>query len=165
MTEEEYNRQGQITLQLPPDAPGPWHISVVARGRTATGEVVHSPGLEPTAQTVVTGPNPEVTVAYTLRRPLRFTRRKGSVVFRTEPPGLAVPPTVLVGHPRTVPLSFDDGETLAHFPAAQDGARFELPPGVDLRKVRARIFPDPRTEPDGLGPVRFRHPETDATRV
>jgi hypothetical protein len=76
-----------------------------------------------------------------------------------------VPPTVLVTHPRTVPLSADDGQAVARFPAASDGSTFELPPGVNLRGVRVRLFADPLAEPDTLHPVSFRHPEPDVTRV
>jgi len=162
--ESDYSRQGQHTITLPPDRDRPWHVAVYALG-TVDGQPVSSPGQEPTARTIVPGPNPEFIVSYVLRRPQRLPRRRGSVTFRTEPPGAAVPPTVLVTHPRTVPLSADDGQTVARFPAASDGASFELPPGTNLRRVRARIFADPAAEPDALWPVRFRHPEADATRV
>jgi len=161
--EADYARQGRHTLRLPPDNPGPWHVAVYALA-AVDGQPVTSPGTEPTARTVVVGPHPEVTVAYTFRR-ARLTGRARAVAFRTEPPGSAVPPTVLVTHPRTVPLSADDGTIAAGFPAAADGATFPLPAGVDLRRVRARIFADPRAEPDQLAPIRLRHPEAGATRV
>jgi hypothetical protein len=161
--EVDYGRQGRHTLMLPTSAPGPWHVAVYALSM-ADGQPVTSPGTEPTARTVVPGPNPEVTVSYAFRRG-RLTGRKASVTFRTEPPGSPIPPTVLVTHSRTVPLSADDGTLVAEFPASQDGATFPLPSGVNLSRSRARIFADPRAEPDGLPPIRLRHPEAGATRV
>jgi len=113
---------------------------------------------------VVPGPNPEVTVSYTLRRP-SFPGRTWSLTFRTDPIGSAIPPTALVVHPRTVPLSADDGEIVARFPAATDGETFTIPPTVDLARRRARIFADPHADPDGVPPIRLRHPEGGATRV
>ena len=43
-----------------------------------------SPGLEPTAATILPGPNPEVTVSYVLKRPW-FPGLPWWVTFRTEP--------------------------------------------------------------------------------
>ena len=162
--EAEYARQGHYTITLPPDRDQICHLAVFALA-TVDSQPVSSPGLEPTARTVVPGPNPELTVTYSLRRPHRLIGRRGSVTFRTEPPGEAIPPTVLVTHARTVPLSADDGQTVARFPAASDGATFELPPGTNLRRVKARIFADPAVGPEALWPLCFRHPESDATRV
>jgi hypothetical protein len=161
--EADYIRQGRHTLRLPSADGSPWHIAVYALS-TVDGQPVTSPGSEPTARTVVPGPNPEVTVAYTIRR-ARLGRRRWSVAFHTEPPGSLIPPTVLVTHPRTVPLSSDDGTIVTGFPAAHDGESFPVPPGVNLALNRARIFADPRVDPDGLPPIRLRHPEADATRV
>src|SRR5262249_21589106 len=121
-------------------------------------------GAEPTCRTVLPGPHPEVIVAYTLRPP-RFPGQRWSVTFRTEPPGSAIPPTALVVHPRTVPLSADDGEIVDQFPASRDGASFKIRPKVNPALHRARVFADPRSDPDGLAPIRLRHPEAGATRV
>jgi hypothetical protein len=159
----DYSRQGLHTITLPVGEPGPWHVAVYALA-SVDGDPVVSPGLEPSARTVVPGPNSEVSVSYVLRRS-RFPRSRWSLVFQTEPSGASIPPTVLVTHPRTVPLSADDGECIAQFPATTDGARFDLPNGVNLARVRARVFADPRNEPDSLTSVRLRHPESDATRV
>src|SRR5262249_54536631 len=68
-----------------------------------------SPGIEPSAATVLASSHPEVTVIYSLKRPW-LPGFPWSVVFRTEPAGAAVPPMVLVAHPRAVPLSVDDGQ-------------------------------------------------------
>jgi hypothetical protein len=87
------------------------------------------------------------------------------LTFRTEPAGAAIPPTALVAHPRTVPLSIDDGSIVAAFPAARDGASFPIDSGIDLAKQRARVFADPRSDPGGLTPIRLRHPEAGVTRV
>ena len=59
----------------------------------------------------------------------------------------------------------DDGEIVVRFPAATDGETFTIPPGVDLARQRARVFADPHADPDGLPPIRLRHPEGGATRV
>ena len=163
VSDEEYSRLGYFAITLPPGVPGPWHLAVFSVA-TVQGERVVSPGLDPTARTVVPGPNPEVTVSYTLRRP-GFAGRAWSLTFRTDPVGSTIPPTALVTHPRTVPLSADDGEIVVRFPAAQDGETFAIPSTVDLTRHRARIFADPHADPDGLPPIRLRHPEGGATRV
>jgi hypothetical protein len=163
VSDEEYSRLGYFAMTLPSGVPGPWHLAVFSEA-TVQGERVVSPGLDSSARTVVPGPNPEVTVSYTLRRP-GFPGRTWSLTFRTDPAGSPIPPTALVTHPRTVPLSPDDGEIAARFPAARDGETFAIPPVVDLARHRARIFADPHADPDGLPPIRLRHPEGGATRV
>jgi hypothetical protein len=183
----DYERQDCFTLTLPfhrPDQPGgqaaprvgeepnagaaqaesgPWHIRAYSIAEL-DGITSVSPGLDPTASTTVPGPHPEVTVSYVLKRPwLPFV--PWSVTFRTEPPGTAVPPMVLVAHPRTVPLSVEDGHIVARFPAGRDGACFPIRPSVKLSHHGARIFPDPSAPPDCVTPIRLRHPETGTTRV
>ena len=163
VSDEEYSRLGYFAITLPTGVPGPWHLAVFSVA-TVQGERVVSPGLDPSARTVVPGPNPEVTVSYILRRP-GFPGRAWSLTFRTDPVGSTIPPTALVAHPRTVPLSADDGEIVVRFPAATDGETFTIPPTVDLNRQRARVFADPHADPDGLPPIRLRHPEGGATRV
>jgi len=142
---------------------GPWHIRVYSV-IDLDGVRSISPGLEPTAAMVVPAPHPEVTVSYALKRPW-LPGLSWSVGFRTEPPGAAVPPMVLVVHPRAVPLSVDDGQIVAHFPSGRDGAHFPIRTSLNLAQHGARVFPDPNMEPDALIPIRLRHPETGATRV
>ena len=163
VSDEEYSRLGYFGMTLPPGVPGPWHLAVFSVA-TVQGERVVSPGLDPSARTVVPGPNPEVTVSYTLRRP-GFPGRPWSLTFRTDPANSPIPPTALVAHPRTVPLSADDGEIVFRIPAARDGETFTLPPTLDLTRRRARIYADPNADPDGLPPIRLRHPEGGATRA
>ncbi len=161
--ESEYARQGRYTLMLPTSEPGPWHVVVYAI-TSVDGQPVTSPGNEPSARTVVPGPNPEITVSYGFRRP-KLHRRSWSITFHTDPPNSKIPPTVVVTHPRTVPLSADDGTIVATFEAAQDGTTYALPDDVNLKRTRARVFADPRVNPDGLPPIRLVHPEAGATRV
>jgi len=161
--ETEYSRLGYHAIQLPPQAAGPWHLSVRSVAQVE-GAVVVSAGLEPTAKTIVTGSHPDVTVSYHLRAP-RFPGRPWSITFRTEPAGASIPPMAMVVHPRTVPLTVDDGEIIDQFPASRDGATFRIRPKSSLSPRRARVFPDPLAAPDGLAPVRLKHPETDETRV
>ena len=168
--DDEYSRLGYCAITLPTTHPagtggvaGPWHLAVFAVA-VVGGEEIVSPGLDPSARTVLPGPNPEVTVAYTWRRP-SFVGRSWSLTFHTDPTGSAVPPTALVTHPRTVPLSADDGAIVARFPAALDGATFTVPAIPDLTRGRARIFADPTADPAGQAPVRFRHPETGTARA
>jgi hypothetical protein len=161
--EGQYSRQGYYSLSLPSSDGKHWHIAVYAVA-TVEGERVVSPGLDASARTVVPGPHPEVTVSYAFRRS-RIPGRPWSLTFRTEPAGKPIPPTALVAHPRTVPLSVDDGEIVAHFPSSQDGATFAIRSRVDLSKHRARVFADPHAEPDSLPPIRLRHPESGGTRA
>jgi hypothetical protein len=146
----------------PKDA-SPWHIRVYSI-ITADGVRSVSPGMEPTAATILPGPNPEVTVSYVLKRPW-LPGLPWWVKFRTEPAGMSVPPMVLIANPRAVPLSVDDGQIVAHFPAGSDGARFPIRPTVNLSLHGGRIFIDPHVEPDALTPIRLRHPETGVTRL
>jgi hypothetical protein len=161
--EGQYGRQGRFTLALPEGEEHPWHVRVYSVA-SINGEEVVSPGLEASAAVVVPGPNPEVTVSYSFRRS-SFPGRAWTLTFRTEPPGAAIPPTALVVHPRTLPLSLDDGAIVAEFPAARDGATFPIDSGIDLAKHRARVFADPRTGPEDLPPIRLHHPEAGVTRV
>jgi hypothetical protein len=142
---------------------GPWHIRVYSVIELDGSRAI-SPGLEPSAATILPGPNPEVTVSYMLKRPW-LPGLPWSVVFRTEPPGSAVPPMVLVAHHRAVPLSVDDGQILAHFPAGRDGAQIRIRTPLRLSQYGTRVFPDPNVEPDALVPIRLRHPESGTTRV
>jgi hypothetical protein len=146
-----------------PKAVGPWHIRVYSIF-TADGVRSISPGLEPTATTILPGPNPEITVSYVLKRPW-LPGLPWSVTFRTEPAGKSVPRMVLVAHPRAVPLSVDDGQIVANFPPARDGAQLRIRPSVKLSVHGSRIFVDPNVEPDALAPIRLCHPETGTTRV
>ena len=166
--DDEYSRLGQFAITLPtPTEPGgegagPWHLAVFAVA-VIGGEEVVSPGLDPSARTILTGANPEITVAYTWRRP-GLVGRTWSLTFQTDPPGSPIPPMALVTHPRTVPLAADDGTIIARFPASSDGASFTVAPVHELAQGRARIFNDPTADPTGLPPTRFRHPDA-TTRV
>jgi hypothetical protein len=141
----------------------PWHIRVYSV-IDLDGVCSISPGLDPSAATVSPGPHPEVTISYFLKRPW-LPGFPWSLGFRTEPAGAIVPPMVLVAHPRAVPLSVDDGQIVAHFPSGRDGVHFPIRTSLKLSEYGARVFPDPNVEPDGLQPIRLRHPETGATRV
>ena len=100
---------------------GPWHIRVYSVAEW-DGVRSLSPGLEPSAATILPGPHPEVTVSYALKRPW-LPGAPWSLTFRTEPAGATTPPLVVVAHPRAVPLSVDDGQIVARVPAACDGIR------------------------------------------
>jgi hypothetical protein len=161
--ENEYSRLGYFAVTLPAEDAGPWHLSVRSVAQVE-GEAVVSAGLEPSARTIVATSHPDVTVAYHLRAP-RIPGRPWSITFRTEPEGAVIPPMAMVVHPRTVPLTVDDGEIIDQFPASRDGATFRIRPRLNRSPRRARVFLDPSAAPDGLSPVRLKHPETDETRV
>ncbi|WZO96935.1 hypothetical protein EP7_003943 [Isosphaeraceae bacterium EP7] len=163
VSEGEYSRQGYQTLTLPTAIAGPWHLAVFSL-MSSDGERLVSPGLEPTARTIVPGPNPEVTVSYTLRKG-GFPGRPWSLLFRTDPAGSTIPPTAIVAHPRTIPLSVDDGEIVARLPATRDGASFPIPTTIDLARHLARVFPDPAADPESQAPIRLRHPDAGQTRA
>jgi hypothetical protein len=161
--EVDYSRVGYHAMTLLPSDRGPWHITVYALS-SVDDQLVVSPGLDLSSRTTILGLNQEVTLAYSFDRK-RLAGRRWFVTFRTEPPSSPIPATVLVSHPRTVPLSADDGTIVGEFPASRDGASFPLPDGVNLGKVRVRIFPDPRVALDSQSPIRLRHPEAGGTRV
>ena len=165
VNEADYSRQGHLALTLPVEAlgGGAWHLAVFSVA-VVDGHRLVSPGLQPTARTVVPGPNPEITVAYTLHRPT-FPGRPWSITFQTEPPGSAVPPMALVSHPRTIPLSSDDGQIIERFPACRDGATFPVRHRLELARHLARLFTDPAADPASLPPIRLRHPESAGTRA
>lgn len=163
VNDAEYSRLGYHALTLPTSPPGPWHLAVYSL-TGVDGSTVASPGLEPSAHTVVPGPHPEITVSYTLRPP-GFGGRTWSVGLRTDPPGASTPPLALVAHARAVPLSAEDGEVVAHFPAAADGSTFRFRARAEFAGQQARLFVDPRAAPDGVAPIRLRHPEARGTRV
>ena len=144
---------------------GRWHIRVYSISER-DGNRALSPGLEPTAATVLPGPHADLTVSYTLSRPrLPIPGLPWSIAFRTEPAGSVLPPLVVVAHPRAVPLAADDGQVIARFPAVRDGDRFPIRAPFNLSRYGVRVFPDPSLPPDELPPIRFRHPETGSTRV
>ena len=118
---------------------GPWYIRVFSV-LNLDGVRSISPGLEPTAATVLPGPHPEVTVSYVLKRPW-IPGLPWSLSFRTDPPGTAIPPMVLVAHQRVVPLSVDDGQIVARFPSGGDGAAFPVRIPPKLPRQHARVFP------------------------
>jgi hypothetical protein len=179
----EYDRQDCFTLSLPlsgsqtppgpsqsapPSEPpvsqgGPWHIRVYSIAEL-DGVRTISPGLEPSAALTLSMPRQEVTVSYVVKRPW-FAGLPWSLTFRTDPPGRSLPPMVLVAHPRTVPLSVDDGHIVHRFPAAHDGAHIRVRIPWNLSQHGARVFLDPTVEPDALAPIRLHHPESSTTRV
>lgn len=159
----EYSRQGFFAWNLPASPRGPWHLRVYTVA-IVDGFRVVSTGIEPTAKTILPGPHPEVTVSYKLRPP-RFPRRTWTISFWTDPPGSPIPPTALVAHHRTVPLSVEDGQIVDRFPAAHDGQSFPIQGSLRLRTERARIFPDPHADPEGMAPIRIQHPDVEGTRV
>jgi hypothetical protein len=159
-----HSANGTATTAEPasPDG-GAWHIRVYSLAES-DGARISSPGEEPSAATILPGPRPEVTVSYTLKRPW-LPGAPWSLTFRTEPADATTPPLVVVAHPRTVPLSVDDGQIIARLPAAGDGTRVSIPGRFRLNGHGVRVFPDPNVPPDSLRPIRFRHPETGPTRV
>ncbi|MDR3622275.1 MAG: fibronectin type III domain-containing protein [Paludisphaera borealis] len=183
VTRAEYDRFGSWLFHLPassPDEPsdfelhpadgGPlpprlahWHVRVYSVA-DLDGATCLSPGLEPSAETVVPGPHPEITVAYQLKRPW-LPGRPWSVSMRTDPPGASVPPMVVVANARAVPLSAEDGDVVARLPAGRDGASHPIPADPRLAFLGLRAFVDPGYDPDALFPIRLRHPEAGATRV
>jgi hypothetical protein len=129
------------------------------------GEQVVSTGLEPTCRTVIPGPNPEITLRYQFKRP-RLPGRRWTLVIHTDPPAMTVPGMALVSHPRTVPLSIDDGEIVARFPEGRDAQEFPIPANPQiLKRSRLRLFPDPHSTTATSPPIRVRHPDAEGTRV
>jgi tetratricopeptide (TPR) repeat protein len=163
VSEADYLRKGYVALDLPRSQAGPWHIRIY--GLTLIdGGLATSPGLDPTAHTQISGPLAEVTLSYSIRRP-RLPGRPWTITYHTNPPDSPIPPTILVHNTRTVPLGVDDGEVIERFPASRDGVAFTVRPRKGLSSSNLRIFADPATPPDEQLPLRFRHPESERTRV
>ena len=163
VTEAQYSERGFAALDLPEVGAGPTEIVVFGMAER-DGTVFHSPGLEPSARARIPGPLAEIAVSYTIRRP-RIPGRPWSILLRTEPPRAPLPPLVLVGHPRTVPLNAEDGEVLEHLPSCRGGDQFRIRPKRSAPEVRLRLFLDPSTPPDQLSPVRLKHPEVESARL
>ncbi len=160
----ERSVNGTTTASSPTSSDGgPWHIRVYSVAESDGGRVL-SPGLEPSAATILAAPRPEVTVSYALKRPW-LPGAPWSLTFRTEPADAITPPLVVVAHPRAVPLSVDDGQIVARLPAARDGTRVPIAGRFRSSGHGIRVFPDPNVPPDSLTPIRFRHPEMGTTRV
>jgi hypothetical protein len=159
----DYAKVGSFALTLPTTQPGSWHVAtygvVVLEGRE-----VESAGVDPDSRTTVRGPSSEVSVSYDLKPP-GLLRRSWSVILRTDPPGATVPPLALVTHPRSVPLTVDDGEIVATFPGSRDGTTFSIDGKVVISRDHSRLFADPKADLVGLPPIVLRHPEAVPTRV
>ncbi|WP_165229130.1 hypothetical protein [Aquisphaera insulae] len=128
------------------------------------GELAFSAGHEPSATTTVPGPHPEITIRYALKRPW-LPGRPWSLTLSTEPPGEPIPPMVLVANLRAIPLSTEDGEVIARFPAGRDGASHPIRTAFPLGRSGVRAFIDPLADPASIPPIRLRHPEDGATRA
>jgi hypothetical protein len=184
VTCEEYDRMGAWAVSLPRpelDEPsdfelepaggaeaarlpaGRWHATAYSVVAVEGGSLL-SPGLDPTATIAIPGPDPEVTLSYALKRPW-MPGRRWSLSVHTEPAGAAVPPLVLVANPRAIPLSADDGEVVARWPASKDGATHLIRTELDLSRSGVRAFLDPTADPGSLPPIRIRHPESGLTRA
>ncbi|WP_165071715.1 J domain-containing protein [Paludisphaera rhizosphaerae] len=169
---DDYQRAGSWILNAPTPAgaeptasPGAnhWHVRVYAQD-ASDGALLHSPGVEPSAETVAPGPHPEITLSYQWKRSW-FPGRPWTLTVRTEPPGAEVPPLVVVANSRAVPVSVEDGEVVARLPAGRDGVSHSVPPDPRLTEDGVRAFLDPGRDPDVIPPIRIRHPETGRTRV
>jgi hypothetical protein len=163
VSELDYSRRGFTPLDLPPGEVAPYHLSVYSLAEVE-GQLLSSPGAEPTARTIVPGPLPEVSVSYAIRRP-RLPGRSWMLSLQTDPEGSPVPPMVLVAHPRTVPLTADDGEVIESIPASRGGDSFRIPAASRVSSHRLRLFVDPNLPIDQISPIRLRHPEAERTRV
>ncbi|MEW4567349.1 hypothetical protein AB1L88_05725 [Tautonia sp. JC769] len=163
VSELEYSRSGYAPLDLPEGDLAAYHITIYSVCEV-DGQSRLSPGLEPTARTVVPGPVPEISLSYTLRRP-RLASRSWTLSLVSDPPTAPIPPLVLVGHPRTVPLSADDGVILAEFPSSRGGDSFRFVPDSRASSCRLRLFVHPNAPADEIAPIRLRHPEAERTRV
>lgn len=130
----ELEERGVVTIDLPAEQAGrAWHVVAYAaiwRG----GSLWTSDG-----QTARVRVEPlrsgRVVVWYRLVGSVGGKR--WSIRLRTEPPGSAIGPTVLVAAPRLLPLRPTEGQTVARFPAGRDGARYEFEAaGLASRKIR-----------------------------
>ena len=146
----------------PVDA-GPWHIRVYS---VIDGDGVRSisPGLEPTAATILPGPNPDVTVSYAAEAPLAAGLAVvGCLSHRaarqlTSPRWWSWRTTVGCHCPlrtaRSSPVSPPDAM----------GTSFQFAPSSTSPGKAFVSSRTPRSEPQMLVPIVLRHPEAAAPR-
>lgn len=158
-----YQELDSFAWTLPQEEARPWHV-VVLVCRVHEGRQMVSPGMEFGCRVQVSGQPSEVEVSYTLTPP-SLLRRAWSIAFRTDPPGLPIPPLVVVAHPRTIPVSHDDGDVMARLPAGQDRDQHQFRARRSLAKGGIRVFADPRADSNSVCPIRLRHPDAEAPRV
>ena len=139
VSREDYDRAGAWTVTLPAELDQPSDFELepsgdasrqaareplacdgVQRGR-GRGSSLLSPRARSHRDDRHPRPPPEVTLSYALKRPW-LPGRPWSLFVKTEPPGATVPPLVLIANPRAIPLSADDGDVVARWPASKDGA-------------------------------------------
>jgi hypothetical protein len=163
VTDRDYAESGGCEMRLPLPGTAAWQIRVFTVAKI-DGTMFYSPGADPTARAVVEAGSSALVVSYRLRKP-RLPWQTWAVEFKTDPPASVIPPTILVGHERTVPLSMDEGKVVASIPRARDGDQVAFRPGYRLNGDRLRLFLDPSIDPEGLAHVRFRHPGYESPRV
>ncbi len=159
---EDYDRTGSCIVTIPP-AEGAWRIRVFGVHPHGSSFDL-SPGVDLTAEVVLTSTLAEVAVRYRIKKHW-LPGKKWTLELETDPPGSTVPPTVLVAHSRTTPISVDDGAVVARFPTASDGAKFPIERRADLASGGFRLFIDPAAATNGFAPVRFIAPEGAGPRL
>jgi hypothetical protein len=138
--------RGFVTIDLPPDrAARDWCVAayaVVSHGGslwTSDGE---------TARVLVPSGSGRAVVWYRLTP--HGGGKRWTLSVRTEPPGVAFGPTVLVAAPRLLPLKPTEGQQVARFPAGRDGDRHEFA-ATGLAGRKARLFAE--DGPSDAGPL------------
>lgn len=147
-----YWRDAALDVTLPHASAGDWHLVVYACIEH-DGERWCSPGVEPTARLVVPDAAATPIVYYRVSAP-RIASAPWSIRFETDPPGVAIGPTVLVARPRVAPLNTHDGPIVARFPDTQDGVALSFRPSSRLAGRKLRLFPDPAQMRSGPENVR-----------
>jgi hypothetical protein len=152
-----------FALDLPSNGSPPWHIQILAMEDNGN-EPRYSQGKDPTSRAVLATHSGSVLVKYHIKR-RRFPKFGWYLEVETEPAGAEIPPLVVVSHPRTVPLSADDGVVIARLPALRGNTSVRLETSHSPRGHRVRVFIDPSLDPESLPLLRFRHPTAESTRV
>jgi len=169
ITKSEFESSGSHLVELPSSGTGPWHVAAFAVHLVDGSESI-APAGEPTSRATITAASSAIGFTYTIHSPGLVGRwlpflGYWTVRIRTEPPGAAIPPTVVVAHERSVPWSAEDGQVVARLPAACDGELARFRPRLRIGQHRLRIFVDPKTTPGSGPPIVVHHPEAESARI
>ncbi len=147
-----------------PDHPRATALDVPGRG----GPIDPAPASTPAPRHLDLLDGQAPTLSYQFKPQFRwnpFGPRRWRLALAPRPEGITLPPLVLVGHPRTVPITASEGNRLLQLQAIEGARTLDLPPHIDPDRLKIRLFIDPKVEPDGIPHVEIQHADREPTRI